>query len=105
MRAVHAIKAAAGRAAPPNPNHASGEASQAAEAAQALSSPGAAARLPILHDQLWLSAAMLACTLRLLAFVSTYELNPNPIPNPNPNPALTRTLTLPRGAVRRCPMA
>ena len=32
MRAVHAIKAAAGRAAPPNPNHASGEASQAAEA-------------------------------------------------------------------------
>ena len=29
----------------------------------------------MLHEQLWLSAAMLACTLRLLAFVSTYELN------------------------------
>jgi len=39
----------------------------------------------MLHEQLWLSAAMLACMLRLLAFVSTYELNLNPIPNPNPN--------------------
>ena len=49
----------------------------------------------MLHEQVWLSAAMLVCTLRLLAFVLAYELNgvhssPDPLrvtlnSNPNPN--------------------
>ena len=46
-----------------------------AQAAAARLSVDAAVRLPMLQEQLWLSAAMLVCTLRLLAFVISYELN------------------------------
>lgn len=38
-------------------------------------SADAAARLQELQERLWLSAAMLACTVRLLVFVLFYELN------------------------------
>ena len=64
MRGINAIKAVNGQAGPPAGAH--GTAGPAGQAA---------ARLPMLQEQLWLSAAMLACTLRLVAFVLVYELN------------------------------
>ena len=92
IRGINAIKAANGQASPAaastdhpgppaTPTAASGPGAQAAAARP---SAAAAARLPMLQEQLWLSAAMLACTLRLLAFVLAYELNgvhssPNPL--------------------------
>lgn len=67
--AMRDIKAATGQAEP-----SAGTGAQAAAAA-ARRSADTAARLPVLQGRLCSSAAMLACTVRLLAFVLCYELN------------------------------
>ena len=69
MRGINAIKAFNGPGAASESTSVTGAQERRAAGATVT------ARLPMLQEQLWLSAAMLACTLRLLAFVLAYELN------------------------------